>query len=193
MKTAIIIHGGCENIEEYKDTLYGAPKSRQPWYSWAIRELAISKDILTQTPEMPHPYFTDINFNEWSETLNNFKIDADTILIGHSTGAGFLLKYLSLHPEIKIKQLILVAPWIDPRGKTGDFMNGVLSDLKSLNHIEKIDLFFSTNDDEDMVQESVKQIQAALPKITVHEFPDKGHFCNYDMGNEFPELLEVIK
>ena len=45
--------------------------------------------------------------------MNCQNINRDTILIGHSAGAGFILKYLALHQNLKVRQVILVAPWID--------------------------------------------------------------------------------
>jgi predicted alpha/beta hydrolase family esterase len=195
MKIAIIIHGVCDDRAEYEGE-YSPPKSNSYWYSWVAGKLCLA-GILTQRPEMPHPYFTDMNYDEWAETFANFKIDEDTILIGHSAGGGFLLKYMSLHPELRAGQLILVAPFIDPTGLVHDhdFMKGALSDQNLLERIGRIDLFYSM-DDMDVIQQSVSKIRAefaAASNMHIHEFANKGHFCSDDMGIEFPEILEVIK
>jgi len=195
MKTAIIVHGVCEDREEYLQEYeggYGPPKSDSHWYPWVAGKLCL-QDILTQRPEMPNPYIANgMKYDEWAATFENFKIDTDTILIGHSAGCGFLLKYLSQNPGIRCQQLILVAPWTDPAAEAGDFMKGWDSDLALPERIGKIELFYSTDDDERII-ESVRQIRKTYPSISTHEFTDKGHFCLSEIGREFPEILEVIK
>jgi len=42
---------------------------------------------------MPEPYSPD--YAKWCSVFKQFVIDSDTQLIGHSCGAGFLLRYLS--------------------------------------------------------------------------------------------------
>ena len=198
MKTAIIIHGVCEDRTEYLQEYeggYGPPKSDSHWYPWVAGKLCL-REILTQCPEMPHPYVADgMKYDEWANTFENFKITPETILIGHSAGAGFLLKYLALNPEIRAAQLILVAPWTDPAAEAGDFMKGALSDSTLSEYVGRIELFYSMDDDE-RILESVEQIRiiyGSAPNFKIYEYIDKGHFCFGDIGKEFPELLEVIK
>jgi uncharacterized protein len=120
------------------------------------------------------------------------KINSETILVGHSCGAGFLLRYFSEHPDLKPKKIILVAPWIDPEPhilNTGFFdftIDGTLTD--------RIDVvvFYSTDDDEPMIK-TAEIIEKALPNATYHKYSDKGHFTKGDLGTEeFPELLDEV-
>lgn len=194
MKTAIIIHGVCEDRDEYMRE-FGPPKSDAHWYPWVVGKLCL-QGILTQRPEMPNAYIAGgMKYGEWADTFGNFRIDSDAILIGHSAGAGFLLKYLSLNPGISCRQLILVAPWTDPVGEAGDFMAGWDGDPELPRRSGKIDVFFSADDAERII-ESVRRIRGkyeSAPNLKIQKFADKGHFCLSEIGREFPEILEVVE
>src|SRR3989344_7820689 len=111
MKTAIIIHG-MPDREEYYDV--GRPASSNcHWFPWIQKQLLL-KDIVAQTPEMPVPYNPE--YNAWKKVFEGFYPDEETILIGHSCGAGFIVRYLSEN-NIKVGKVVLVAPWIDPNKK----------------------------------------------------------------------------
>lgn len=104
MKNAIIIHG-MPSREEYYDPANLAP-SHNHWFSWLQHQLLLN-GILTQTPEMPEPY--NAKYNDWSSVIEQFKIDKNTILVGHSLGAGFLVRWLS-EQKIEVGRVVLVAP-----------------------------------------------------------------------------------
>ncbi|MCL1891740.1 MAG: alpha/beta hydrolase [Alphaproteobacteria bacterium] len=208
MRTAIIVHGIVDNREEYeKEHKMGyVPESHAHWFPWLAGQLTVNRDILTQCVEMPHPYKTDMKYDEWAQTFENFKINNDTILIGHSAGCGFLLKYLATHPEMRAGQLILVAPFVDPDNTTNNFMKDWDSDPGLPKRIGAapggldktaggVEILYST-DDMSTITESVRQVREKYgfePNVRFHEFTDKDHFCFSDIGPEFPELLEIIK
>ena len=80
---------------------------------------------------MPEPY--QPQYSSWRAEFEHYDIDENTLLVGHSYGAGFLIRWLSEHP-MKIAKLVLVAPWLDPsRRRTTDFsifkINPKLNDL----------------------------------------------------------------
>ena len=112
MNQVILIHG-MPDKEEYYDPNTESSSNRQ-WLPWAQKELS-KKDILTQALEMPHPY--NPVYEDHCEVFEQMKISSETILVGHSCGAGFLLRYFSEHPELYPKKIILAAPWIDPEPK----------------------------------------------------------------------------
>lgn len=191
MKQVILIHGFVDK-EEILEDIYPSP-SNSHWFPWIQKQLT-KKDILCQSLEMPIPY--NPNYTDYEKVLDQMDISDETILVGHSCGGGFLLRYFSEHPELKPKKIILVAPWIDPDGYlqekfgTNDFFDFTL-DRTLTNRTEVICL--NSLDDMDEVVKSVQQIRSVLPSITYHEFTDKGHFCEEDLGTkEFPELLEII-
>ena len=108
MKTALIIHGTCDEEEFYSDIYPSLSNSH--WSPWMQKQLLMA-GYLTQTPEMPVATYPD--YGLWKQTLERHPISEDSILIGHSCGGGFLLRYLSEN-KIRTKRTILVAPWLDP-------------------------------------------------------------------------------
>ena len=84
MQTAIILHGKPSK-EEYLDTKSASP-SNAHWLPWLQRQLLLY-GILAQTPELPEPY--EPNYKKWSAMFQQFTIEADTMLVDHSCGAGF--------------------------------------------------------------------------------------------------------
>lgn len=186
MKNAIIIHGSCDKDEYFSDKYPSLSNSH--WLPWLQKQLLIN-NILTQTPEMPEAYNPD--YKKWSKEFEKFDINNETILIGHSCGAGFLLRWLSEN-KVKINKLILVAPWLNPnREKTESFFDFEIS--KDINDQSgEIHLLVSKDDAAD-IQESVNLIKNNIPVITCHEFSDFGHFIYGHMKTDkFPELLNYI-
>lgn len=189
MKQTIIIHGMPDKEEYYS---YDKPSSsNKHWFPWLQKELAV-RDEISQALEMPKPYFPI--YKDYCEVFEQMKISKETTLIGHSCGAGFLLRYLSEHSNVKPKQVILVAPWID----TGNYLRdqgGTFFDFemdRELGNRTRIHVFISSDDDRPMLN-TVNKIKVEISNINYHEFTDKGHFTKTDLGTEkFPELLEVI-
>lgn len=174
--------------EEYFDASLPKP-SKAHWIPWLKGELE-QKGIKTETPEMPEPY--EPKYDLWVSEFEKLNVDEDTILVGHSCGGGFLLRYFSEHPELKPKKIILVAPWIDPEPRelaTGFFEFEI---DKTLTDRVELVVFYSTDDDEVCIR-SANIIEQTLPNATYHKFTDKGHFTEGDLGTkEFPELLEEV-
>lgn len=183
MKTAILLHGMPSKKGYYSPARES--QSNEHWFPWLQHELVI-RDILAQTPEWPKPYAPD--YNEWLKLFNQFTVDEETILIGHSCGGGFLVRWLSEN-DVKVGKVILVAPWMDPKRTIGDFF-----DFKRDENISKktngLTIFYS-DDDSDDVLTSVKELKNTLTDASFREFHGYEHFTFNDMGTrEFPELLE---
>lgn len=184
MQNAIIIHG-MPSKEEYLDPQFPSASNAQ-WFPWIQKQLAIH-GILSQTPEMPEPY--DPDYQKWSSVFEQFKLADDTILIGHSCGGGFLVKWLSEN-NVKVGKVILVAPWIDPEHEYPKMFDFEIQDISS--RADSIHLFLSSDDDKEML-DSAKILKSKISNLELHEFTDKGHFITDHMKtNEFPELLEII-
>lgn len=186
MKNAIIIHGRPEK-DEYYDRQFPSP-SNSHWLPWLQHELLIL-EILAQTPEMPEAFSP--KYEKWLEVFQQFQINDDTILIGHSRGASFLLRYLSEN-NIKVGKVLLVSPSILPNPGVVFGFSDYEIDQNILNKTNGITMFYST-DDESSILESVKKIRSNIPNIEIREFSDKGHFTTDDGVSEFPEILEEIK
>lgn len=188
MKNAIILHGGPSK-EEYYD-LEAPSMSNAHWIPWLQGQL-LKHDIPTATPEVPHSY--DRNWETWTREVERFDIGPETILIGHSTGAGFFIKYLSIHKELQVNKVILVAPWLDPDQEyTKDFFDDFEIDHDLVNRTAGITIFNSDNDQES-VQKTVLIVREKIKNIDYKEFHNYGHFCFEDLKTtKFPELLEVV-
>ncbi|MDA1079192.1 MAG: alpha/beta hydrolase [bacterium] len=188
MKNAIILHGGPSKDEYYDPTM--PSMSNAHWIPWLQAQL-LKKDIPTATPEIPNAY--DRNWLVWSREVERFDITKETMLIGHSTGAGFFIKYLSIHPELQVGRVILVAPWLDPdRTKTVNFFDDFEIDSELVKRTNGITVWYSDNDEESVLK-TAELIKKKTSGIQYKEFHNYGHFCIGDLkSNEFPELLELI-
>jgi len=86
MKNAILLHGCCDREEYFSDQYPSLSNSH--FFPWLQKQLLI-KGIHTQTPEMPQSYEPD--YSKWKKEFERYEINTETILLGHSCGAGFLL------------------------------------------------------------------------------------------------------
>jgi len=186
MKTAIILHG-MPSIEGYFDPDREA-ESNSHWLPWVQRQL-ILKNVLAQAIELPTPY--EPVYEDWKQTFEQFYIDNNTVLIGHSCGAGFLVRWLS-ESKVEVGKVILVALWLDLEEEvSSDFFNFDIAP----NLVSKTDgiFIFVSNDDDRDTLDSVDILENNLQNISVSRFKNKGHFTYGDMGTqEFPELIDVI-
>ena len=187
MKNCIIIHGSPSSREKGID-----PEKRtydKHWIPWTKKEL-ISRGIKTKVPLMPEPW--EPKYSEWKKNLEKLNINEESILVGHSSGGGFLVRWLG-DTNKKIKKLILVAPAIIHSGQYKP-LNDLLKfkiNKEIKNNIREIIIFVS-KDDSIGIRKSVEIFSNALG-VKPREFEDRGHFTLGDMETEeFPELIEAI-
>ncbi|NQV00225.1 MAG: alpha/beta hydrolase, partial [Parcubacteria group bacterium] len=146
-------------------------------------------DILAQTPELPEPY--EPVYEKWAFVFNKFQVDENTILIGHSCGAGFLVRWLSEN-KVKVGKVVLIAPYLDSDHdlKTGFFDFEIDEDM--VGRTKGITIFVSTDDDKDILA-STEELRSKLKNVQIKEFTNKGHFTFSRMKTEeFPELKEEV-
>ncbi len=185
MKTAIIIHGYFDK-EEFLDITRPAP-SNDHWFPWIQKQLLLN-GVLTQTPEMPEGYLP--RYEKWKAFLEQFDINEETILVGHSCGGGFLVRWLSEN-NVKVGRVVLVAPWLDPKKEIGDFFNFAL-DEHIVSKTKDMTVMYSTDDFSDVI-ESVAILKTKIQNLSIKEFTDKGHFVLNSMKTDaFPELLSIL-
>ena len=80
MKNAIIVHG----TEGYPE---------ENWYPWLKKELE-QQGYKVSVPQFPSPPVIPAKISEWFDVLEDYEIDEETLLIGHSLGGVFTLRIL---------------------------------------------------------------------------------------------------
>jgi predicted alpha/beta hydrolase family esterase len=189
MKNALLIHGWNTKSEYYDASRPTA--SNDHWFPWLTKQLVLN-DINTVSIEMPNGYYPE--YDVWKRELERYDITPETILVGHSCGGGFLVRWLS-ETNIKVGKVVLVAPWLgyntedEPFDKSFfDFViNGDIASKTQQLHV------FYSDDDFDSIQRSVSDIKTATNGVNFRGFHNKGHFTMKSLGGpEFPELLEEI-
>ena len=164
-------------------------QSNRHWFPWLQKQL-ILKGILTQVPEFPTPY--EPKYKEWCTMFERFDINKDTMLVGHSLGGGFLVRWISEN-KVKVEKVVLVAPWLDPRHIIkSDFFNFKI-DPNLAKKTKKLSIFVSADDFKE-VRDSVDVLRNALKSgVKFREFSNKGHFTKGDMKTDrFPELRDEL-
>jgi uncharacterized protein len=187
MQTAIILHGKPPK-EEYFDPQSPSP-SNAHWLPWLQRRLLLN-GVLAQTPELPDPYEPD--YRRWSAVFERFPLDAETMLVGHSCGAGFLVRWLGEH-RVQVGKVALVAAWIDPnRNRAPAMFDGLQIDAKLAARTRGVRLFVSDDDGPEILA-TAALLESAIEGIQLSRFSDRGHFTLGAMKTEaFPELLDFL-
>ena len=189
-RNCIIIHG-CVLSKE----LAMNPETRtydKHWIPWIKKEL-IQKGIKTETPLMPNPW--EPIYSDYKKEFEKCLINENTILIGHSCGCAFLVRWLG-EAKIKVDKLVLVAPWKIAYGEgkmrqiKQDFYEFPIDETIK-DRVREIIMFTSDNEADDG-KKSLNIYHASLGGKIV-ELKGMRHYTQRDMGTtEFPELLTVI-
>ena len=190
MKSAILVPGRPDKDEHYDPKR--PSNSEDHWFSWLKRQL-ILKDIHAVSIEPPFPFRP--RYVEWKKEFERFDITPETILVGHSCGGGFLVRYLSENKDSHVGKVVLVAPWINPDNyeisDTADFFDFKI-DPEFPARTNGVTVFMSS-DDEPSVVKTVDILKEAVHGLELREYTDKGHFTRNDLGTaEFADLLEEI-
>ena len=183
----IIIHGCPSDAEKAMN-----PETRtydKHWIPWLKRNL-VAAGIETETPLMPDPW--EPNYQKFKAEFEKYEVSENTILVGHSCGSAFLVRWLG-ETKRKIFKLILVAPWKIP-DKDDEFRKEFYTysiDESIKSRVIEI-VMFTADDEEGEGKESLKFFHQALGGAVI-ELKGHGHYTLGDIGTEeFPELLEKI-
>ncbi|MBU0957888.1 MAG: alpha/beta hydrolase [Nanoarchaeota archaeon] len=180
-KKVILVHGWG-----------GSPK--EDWYNWLKKEL-IKKGYEVEAPEMPDTLNPKID--AWVGKLEEvFKESEEVYLVGHSIGCQTIMRFLEKN-NIKLKKVILVAPWLSLTDETWD------EDYTE----EKAKPWIETPIDFDNVKTKAEKFVVVysetdpyVPKDDPFVLKDKlgGELINMGDGGhldreEFPEIVEEIE
>ena len=169
---------------------FGNPKEN--WFPWLKCELERSGCEVV-IPEFPTP--ENQSLEEWKRVFEEYKtrLDEESIVIGHSTGAVFLLSILEeLNKKVKACYLISCFTSMPNNldiNKT--FTEKEFDWNKIKNNVEHIKLYHSDNDphiDLKYPKEIANHLNCELEIIT-----EGGHFNEESGYLQFEELLNDIK
>jgi len=186
MKNVIIIHGKPSK-ENYYDQA-GYTSSNFGWIPWLQNQL-LTRDIMPNVPEMPHAYLPE--YTSWKREFERFDVTADTTIVAHSMGGGFVMRWLSENTEASPARVILVAPSLDPlrTNETGfcEFeIDPTITDCTKL-------IVMTSDNDSDKAVMSRDMITNALPATDVRMFSGYGHFIPEHTGKDtLEELVDII-
>lgn len=185
MKNAILLHGKPGKEEYYNPQFPSC--SNYHWFPWLQKQLLVH-DIKADTPEVPYAF--DPKWDLWVKEVERFELTPETIVVGHSCGGGFWVRYLSENKNVKVGKVILVAPSLNPEKTWGKQFFDFDIDPSFVDRAKEVVIIHST-DDHPGVQESVRILRKSLLSVKYVEFENMGHFTHVDMKKaEFPELLE---
>ena len=183
----IIIHGCPSNVEKAMN-----PATRtydKHWIPWTKREL-VSRGVATETPLVSEPWKP--KYELFREALEKYDVSEKTVLVGHSCGCAFLVRWLG-ETKRDIAKLVLVAPWKIPdendAGRKEFYEYPIDKTIRS--RVKEI-VMFTSDDEEEDGKRSLEIFHDALGGRLIN-LGNKGHYTFGDMGTEeFPELVREI-
>jgi len=196
MQQIIVIHGGTtfQNYDDYvhslsTKTLYTDRFMYKPMWKERLQEnLGDSYQVLL--PSMPNK--TNARYSEWKLWFQHISsiFSDDCILVGHSLGAIFLVKYLSEETlPVTVKATILVAAPYDDED-TEDLTDFKLTGIsENLTKTAGRLVFFNGHNDPVISQDDLKKYQLQLPSAEFNVLNAPDHFVRED----FPELVRLIR
>lgn len=165
-------------------------QTKMHWLPWLEEKLEAEK-IATTVPDMPVPYAPV--YEQWRDTFERIPRTDETVLIGHSCGGGFLVRWLSEN-LVRVGKVFLIAPWIDPdhldREHVTNFFDFSI-DPNLADRTGGVTIYVSEDDDVTMLR-TVEELEKHIFGINVIRKDGMGHFTADDGVIEFPELLEEI-
>lgn len=171
--------------------IYGHPKEN--WFPWLKKELG-KKGFEVIVPKFPTPL--DQTRESWLRIISKYgqKINNETVLIGHSLGAAFILDYLE-QTNKKIKAAFLVAGYhklmnneFDELNKT--FVGRKLNWSKIKQNCKKF--FVITSDNDPYIPLEVNEELARILDAELKIIRNGGHLNKKAGYDKFPELLDLV-
>jgi len=180
MKNAIIIHG----TEGYPE---------ENWFPYLKKELE-QRGYRVSVPQFPSPPVVPAKISEWFDVLKDYKIDKDTLLIGHSLGGVFTLRILEKldHP---VKGAFFVGTPVGVKPITYydrdvAFCGFDFNWNKIKKNAERFVVFQSDNDPYVGLANGEKLANEL--GVELNFVPNAGHFNAKAGYTEFPALLKEI-
>ena len=163
------------------------------WFPWLKKEIE-GKGHEVIIPHFPTPL--DQSLESWMRTISKYKnkISEETVMIGHSLGAAFILNYLE-GANKKIKAAFLVAGFFKSIGSEYDklnetFINKNFDWKKIKGNCEKF--FVISSDNDPYIPLEINKELARLVNAELKIIHNGGHLNKKAGYGKFPELLDFI-
>jgi predicted alpha/beta hydrolase family esterase len=160
------------------------------WYPYAKKGLE-ALGITVIAKNMPDPDLGSMKY--WLPFIEmEIGEGPDTILIGHSTGAVAIMRYLETH---RILGSVLVGACYTDLGYTTEKESGYYDkewDWSAIKNNAKWILQFASTNDPYIPIEDARFIRDKL-NSKYYEYSDQGHFSDDVHKTEFPELVSAIQ
>jgi len=195
-KHVIIIHGGScwalyeDYIKDFKRSKFEADFS--PIFGWQKQmQKHLGSGFKVLLPKMPN--WRNARYQEWKIWFEKAIVTSGNtpIVVGHSLGAIFLVKYFSetTRPR-KVKGILLVSTPYKTKADNPDFGDFALKGPPwHLKRFRQPIYFYHSKDDSIVAPDSLIRYGAFAPNAVLRIFKRRGHFDQ----NAFPELVEDIK
>lgn len=176
MKNVVIIHGWGAN-------------SQSNWFPWLANELE-QKCWKVTVPDFPNSEFPLLS--QWLEHFQkNVAIDEETVLIGHSLGVPFILRFLEQSKE-KIKAAFLVAGFDRPLNFP-EIVNFVDKPFDWKKIISSCDQFIViTSKDDPFILPAIGKDMAKHLNGKFIEEQNVGHITDLNGTFAYPRLRDLI-
>lgn len=199
-KQIVFIHGAqafsvYENfLKRLRTTEISDPlelESRKRWQPTLREALLDTHEVYM--PSMPNKQ--NAKYAEWKIWFERYFafLRDNVVLIGHSQGGYFLLKYLSENTmPVKVKALVLLAAPFEADDFGGEDGGDFAFDPDNLHtltaQVEKMYILHSV-DDPVVPYAHAEKLKEALAGATLVTYADKNHF----ILEEFPEFISLIQ
>jgi predicted alpha/beta hydrolase family esterase len=192
MKTQVVIIHGGNAFNTYKEYILFLKKVRLDFGRYLSNKknwkgtigAVLGKKFEVLLPDMPNKM--NAHYAEWKIWFEKFipHLRKEVVLVGHSLGGAFLVKYLSENtfPK-KVRATFLVAP---------AFREGSFRPPQSLKKLEKQGgaiFLYHSSDDRVVPAADFEKYRNKLKGAVTRAFKDRGHFNQ----ERFPELARDIK
>jgi predicted alpha/beta hydrolase family esterase len=192
----ILIHGGScwdsykNYLSDLKKTGFDLMASPRPkWHEQLQKNLGPRFKVLL--PEMPN--WRNAHYLEWKIWYEKAVAIAgpNPIVIGHSLGAIFVVKYFAETARVgKTKGLLLVSAPYATAAKNPDFGDFALQrpPVRLANRVKPV-CFYQSEDDPIVTAKNLLPYREFVPDAMVRTFKKRGHFVR----GHFGELVRDIK
>jgi len=195
-RQVVVIHGGT-TFDTYDDYLAYLKSAELDIHKASTKRwkdslpVALGEEYEVIAPSMPCG--KNAKYVEWKIWFDKYvpHLKDGVILVGHSLGGIFLVKYLSENRlPVQIKGVFLVAPPFGPNGPEdtlADFTAPLNADLlwSQCGNI----VFYFSSDDQVVPISNMDPFRILLPFARYSVYGDRGHFIQ----ETFPEIVEEIK